>query len=334
VDLTVPPPATKIIRLELGGEVLETLAGTSQTFIVRTPGFDIYIFPGCFLQDTYFRLKQSLRGISLRIDVCSNTGDIKPENNMRMMTPITEMKIYAGREESFFLLEDFIKPVKVILPIENAEEANKMKVRHYDSVRLKWDDVDYTWIASQQKFAAYPKRSGAVAAAAIKPVNIAAGSGIEQTLKNILSIYQMPSIPQGNPELEKELTVTEGIKHLMDIIPYEYENGDVTEKALRAGLLLPGISEENALFRKDEAVYAAIVVYRKKTGRNIPDFTSILAQFPNASEIRPQYRSAVAFALSNGIIPESGGMFLPKAPITRSELLVLIENILTMAGEI
>lgn len=334
VDLMVPPPATKIIRLELGGEVLETLAGTSQTLIVRTPGFDIYVFPGCFLQDTYFRLKQSHKNISLRIDVRSNPGDIRPENNMRMMAPITEMEIYAGHEESFFLLEDFIKPVKVILPVENDVEADKIKVRHYDSVRLKWDDVDYTWIAPQQKFAAYPKRSGAIAAAAIKPAGITAGSGIEQTLKNILSRYQMPSIPAGNQEFENELTVSEGIKHLMDIIPYEYENGDVTEKALRAGLLLPETANGNALLSKEEAAYAAVAVYRRKTGQNIPDSTWILEQIPNASEIRPQFRAAVAFALSNGIIPEGDGMFLPKIPITRSELFIIIENILIMAGEI
>jgi len=333
VDLTVPPPATKIIRLELGGEVLETLAGTSQTLIVRTPGFDIYVFPGCFLQDTYFRLKQRLNNISLRIDVRSNAGDIRLENNMRIMSPITEMKIYAGREESFFLLEDFIKPVKVILPVENTAEADKIKVRHYDSVRLKWDDVDYTWIASQQKFAVYPKKSGAIAAAATKPADITAGSGIEQTLKNILSKYEMPSLSPDSPEMGKELTVIEGIKHLMDIIPYEYQNGDVTEKALRAGLLLPGSYEGNAPFLKEEAIYAAVALYRKKTGQNIPDSTWILNQIPNASEIRPQYRKAAAFALSNGIIPENG-MFLPKTPITRSELLIIIENVLIMAGEL
>ncbi len=334
VDLTVPPPGTKTIRLELGGEVLETLAGTNRTLIVRTPGFDIYVFPGCFLQDTYFRLKQSLRGISLRIDVRPNPGDIKLENNMRLMAPVTEMKVYAGREESFFLLEDFTKPVKVLLPIENTVEADKIKVRHFDPVRLKWEKVDYTWLASQQKFAVYPKKSGAVAAAATKPAGIVTGSGIEQTLKNILSIYRMPSINPDNPVLEKELTVTEGIKHLMDIIPYEYQNGDVAEKALRAGLLLPGSANGNALFSKEEAVYAAVAVYRKKTGQNISDLSQVLSQIPDASEIRPQYRSAVAFALGNGIVSESGGMFSPKMPITRSELLVIIENILIMTGEI
>jgi hypothetical protein len=252
---------------------------------------------------------------------------------MRMMSPITEMKIYAGHDENFFLLEDFIKPVKVILPVENDAEADKIKVSHYDSVHLKWDDVDHTWLASQQKFTVYPKKSGAVAAVAAKPAGIVTGSGIEQTLKNILSTYRMPSLSPDNPDLEKELTVTEGIKHLMDIMPYEYQNSDIIEKALRAGLLLPGAPKGNALFSKEEAIYAAVAVYRKKTGQNIPDSTWILDETPYSSEIRPQYRSAAAFALINGIIPENG-MFSPKKPITRSELLVIIENILIMTGEI
>ncbi len=335
VDLTNPPPATDIIRLELDGEVLETLSGVRETLLVKTPGFELNIFPGSFLQDDYFEMKQDFGEITVRIDIKSPAYKIKIEKNRQQMSPVTEMTVYAGYEESFLPLDGFLRPVKVMLPLADAEDVDRIKIRYYDTTRGKWEDIENTWVAAEKKMAAYPEKNGAIAAISTKTTAYLAGTGMQQTLANILEKYEMPSLSTADPELEKELSVSEGMKHLMDIIPYQYGQEDVIEKALRAGLLAPQFQKnENSPIRRDEAIYASMMVYRKKTGYNIPDETEVLNQFVDAGQIIEPYRAAVAFALGNGMINVSGEHFLPQDSMTRSEILKIIEKILILAGEI
>ena len=125
------------------------------------------------------------------------------------------------------------------------------------------------------------------------------------------------------------------MKYLFDIIPYEYGNANITEKAVRSGLLHPQyINSGNEPLRTDQAVYAAVMVLRRKTGINISN-VPVSPEYANfISETGEPFRDAVSFAVANGILSDYIDGMNPGSTITLYELLEIIEKILMYAGEL
>lgn len=335
IDLTSPPPNTAIIRVELGGEVIETLTGVKKNLMVKTPGFDYVITPGSLLENTYFKLKQNLGDITVRVDVRTPADELIPEPRRRFVLPVTDLQVSAGIDSYFMSLHEFTRPLRVMLQAENQNPEN-IVLRFYDSETGRWGELQNNWLPTEGKIAAYPEKSGAIAVTALDVTNQGdiAGSGLEETVRNLLSLYMMPSLPSEALKPDEKLTVSMGMKHFFDVIPYEYGNGDLVRTASRAGLLIPGkITDGNKSLRRDEAIYAAMGVLRKKTGQQISADIRVLDQYEDQEGILPEYAEACAFAAVNGIIEEKG-MLYPDRTITRGELLRIIERVLILAGEL
>lgn len=337
IDMTNPPPDTKIIRLELDGEVLETLAGVKESLVLKTSGFEVYILPGSFLQDSYFRLKQQLGSISVRVDVRTPVSELQPEISRQYVLPVTETKVYAGLNESFLPLGEFARPVRVLIPLISSVDIDRIKVRYFDSSKGNWGDIESKLMPTESKITAYLKSSGSVAVttpASNRHWNIS-NKEVKIILQSILNLYEMPSLPVNSFNANEELTVNESLCNILDIIPYDYRKEDVLEKAIRAGILLPDESIKRDMpMRRDEAIYAVMMVYRKKTGQNFTGFEVDPGMFKDFEKIREPYRQAVAFAIQNGIVTGYNNLINPDRPVTRGELIILIGRTLIGIGEI
>ena len=334
IDLSSPPPGTSTIRIELAGEVLETLTGIQRNLSIKTPGFEVSLPPGSLLGDTYFRLKRSLGEIVVRVDVRAPVQGPAPEARWQFAQPAAELQVLAGIGDNFMPVGEFTRPVKVMLPAENRE--TQLRLRFFDHERRKWGEIASTRIAVEAKWAAYPKNSGFIAVLMPKAEYFGdiAGSTTEVTVQNLLSLYSMPSLPTGALNPGRELTIGEGIKHLLDILPYEYGNEDVVRTAQRAGMLIPSKSSSAGMpLRRDAAVHAAVIVLGKKTAQRMTGDAAVLSKVEDCSEIQPEYRQACAFAAANGMMPVQG-RFYPEKTITRAELLDLLEKVLQFAGEL
>ena len=183
---------------------------------------------------------------------------------------------------------------------------------------------------------AYPQAAGffAVLQPKTEYYEDIAGSATDVTVQNLLSLYAMPSLPSGAINPGRELTVSEGMKHLMDILPYEYGNEDIVRTSQRAGMLLASKNESaSAPLRRDAAVYAAVSLLGKKTAQRLTGDINVLSQIEDYDAIQMEYRQACAFAVVNGMIP-AHERFNPDKTITRSEMLSLLEMVLQLAGEL
>lgn len=336
IELTNPPPNTKIVRTELDSEVIETLSGVMQNLIIKTPDLELTIVPGSFLQDTYFRLKQSFKDIKIRIDVRTPVYELKPENNRQYVIPVSEIKVSAGSEESFLPIGEFIRPIRLSFSIEPGK-IEKAEMRFYDFDDGKWYSVKSSYFPEEQKIMVYADKSGAVAITetSVTQTNHSGDYRLEATIGNILSRYEMPSLSRKNPNYLQQLTINEGMKYLFDIIPYEYGNANIAEKAVRTGLLHSQyINSGTQPLRTDQAIYAAVTVLRKKAGVDIsnasvsPEYND----FINAAQ--EPYRDAVSFAIANGIYDGYINGSQPDSVIALYELLEIIEKVLMYAGEI
>ncbi|NLN64579.1 MAG: fibronectin type III domain-containing protein [Clostridiaceae bacterium] len=334
IDLTSPPPNTETIRIELDGEVLETLSGVRKSLLVKTPGFEMIVLPGSFLGDTYFNLKRQLGEIAVRVEIRTPAHELVPEPRRQFALPVTQIQVLAGKD-SFIPLSGFIRPLKVTVPVEGKDVEN-IQMRYFDTETGKWGDIENSWLAAEGKIASYPVKGGALAATRMKAENYSdiEGSVLDVLVRNIMSLYPMPSLPSGELKPEKELSVAEGMKHLLDIIPYDYTNEDIIRTAMRAGLLNPvNVKSAAEPLRRDEAIYAAVILLEKKTGMRIANHEHILIQDDDHGGIITEYRQACAFALVNGII-DAKERLNPEKTITRAEFLSIMEKVLMLAGEL
>ncbi|ANX00438.1 hypothetical protein CSTERLE_01940 [Thermoclostridium stercorarium subsp. leptospartum DSM 9219] len=335
IDLTNPPPNTKIIRVELGGEVVETLSGVMQNLVIKTPGAEITVIPGSFLKDTYFRLKQNFSDVTVRIDVRTPESGFRPEDNRQFVIPVTGISVTAGLDESFYPIGDFARPVRVAFSLE-PEKAEGSDTRFYDFDDGKWYAVKNLYSPEEQKIMVYPEKSGAIAVTTAYTVrNVSSGdSGLDAVIRNITSKYEMPSLSGRNIDYSKKLTINEGMKYLFDVIPYDYGNANITEKAVRAGLLHSQyINSGTQPLRTDQAIYAAVMVLRRKTGINISGYSVSPEYNAFMNSVQEPFKEAVAFAVSNGLLDGYVNEMKPGSTITLRELLRIIERILVYAGE-
>lgn len=336
IDLTNPPPGTKIIRVELGSELIETLSGVMQNLILETPDLELAIIPGSFLQDTYFRLKQSINDTRIRIDIRTPVAELRPENNRQYVLPASEISVTAGYGESFFPIGEFVRPVRISFSV-NPEKVEESDTRFYDFDDRKWYDVKSTYFPEEQKIAVYPVKSGAVAITGTNYTRdtYSGDYKLDTIIRNITLKYEMPSLSGKNTDYSKKLTINEGMKYLFDVIPYDYGNANITDKAVRAGLLHSRyINSGTAPLRTDQAIYAAVSVLNKKTQVNISNasVSSEYDYFINATQ--EPFREAVKFAIANGILDGYINEMQPENTITLYEMLAIIERVLVYAGEL
>lgn len=337
IDLLNPPPDTKIIRLELDGEILETLSGVNESLILKTPNFEVCILPGSFFQDEYFRIKQQMGNISVRIDVRTPVFGLQPENGRQFVLPVTETQVYAGYNGSFIPIGEFARPIKVLMPNEYLSNNERIQIRYYDSIKKKWGNIENTRLPLEGKIVAYLTGSGSVAVTAPntnKYRNIS-NNELKRVLQDILSLYEMPSLPAKNFNPNEELTIFEGMCNILDIIPYDYRQEDVFEKAFRAGLLISKSNMSMDLpMRRDEAIYAVMMVHCKKTGQNITEYDVKQNLFWDFDKVKEPYKKAMGFAIQNGIVIGYNNCLEPDRAVTRGELLIIIGRSLVSIGEI
>lgn len=333
IDLTNPPPGTRIVRVELAGEVIETLSGVRKGLKINTPDFELLITPGSLLGDAYFRMKQRLGEIVVRVDVRTPASELIPETRWQFDRAATDMQVSAGTGNSFLPLGDFTRPMKVMMPVES-RNADSLRTRFFDSDKGKWSDIESAYLPGEGMVAAYPVKSGAVAVLRLQPWNFSpdAGNEVNTAIRNLTGLYPMPSLPARNINPNKELTIDEGMKALFDLIPYAYGNENVVQTAQRAGFLVPMEHQRTgAPLRRDEAVYAAVKLLGKKTAQRITgDYSAAVG---NISQVKAEYRQAWGYAAANGIFP-AGGAFSPDKAITFGEWVVILEKILQLSGEL
>lgn len=333
IDLTNPPPNTKVIRIELDDVVIETLSGVLESLVIRTPDLDVTILPGSFLQETYSNIKHGLKKVQVRLDIRTPVYELKLEKKRQAIKPISEIYVAVGQDESFYPIGNFALPLRLSIPIDN-EEMKKAYVRFYDFNVGNWSDIDYNYESEEQKVSVFPKKSGAVAITEINKVQSISDNRINSATRSLMTKYEMPSLLGKNLDYSKELTINEGMKCLFDIIPYEYGNENVYEKAVRAGFLLSQFSKAGTEpLRTDAAIYAAVKVLCSKTRTDVKGYAS-LQDFENLiTDVREPYKDAVAFTMANGIISYENEPEFSSA-ITLEEFLVILERILVYAGEI
>ena len=338
IDLRTPPTGTKLIRLELGSTVYDTLSALQMELLVRTPNADVTVRPGSLQTDRYFRVRADEPEMTVRLDVVSPAPAFKATAGMTLKTPVTDLKVTAGRGDRYDVLSGFVKPLQASLPVASLSSFRRDEIAvstwaspgiwtrresrlDYTAGRLMADLSDPAPIAASVRAAA---STGTVPA------------WVREPLDAITKVYTLRTLTGVSWKHTDAVSQERLAKLLLDVVPYDWTAAGVPlVNAVRSGLMLPADAPGGNV-RREQAIRAVVALYQRKTGEKpVPTNPAAWADFTDWSGVDAAYLPAVRFAVENGIVTGGGSDLLyPNRNVTMGELLVLIERALVLSGDL
>jgi hypothetical protein len=158
---------------------------------------------------------------------------------------------------------------------------------------------------------------------------------ISESMDKIQSVFNLKSLQTKTFSYEASMTQIDVLKIILDVVPTDYTDSDITQKASRAGIIDSVSDAGNVVCRRDKAVGMLAALYKLKTHQSIvPEKPAVWAQYTDLSKADPKYLSAYKFALENGIIKGSGTFVYPDKITTFGDFLVMLERTLRLCGEL
>lgn len=339
IDLRKPPGVVKTVRLELGTQVMDTLAALNKELLVRTPSSDITVRPGSLQTDDYFRIRSSKTNPAVRFDIRSPVPEILPATTMKLKTPLTNLQVLAGSSAGFGNLSEFVKPVRMAVPVSGIAGYQRDELALYShTLASGWirqpSKIDYT-----NGFVSADISNSSTITAATRSTSTAASTPayVLESLHAIQKQFTLKSLEGSTFQATSSVTNDKLSRLMLDLMRVNWQPETTISTLVKAGMLdAADVTNPSGSVRKDMAIAAAVALYRKKTGDAAkPEAPDMWQGYTDLSSVRTKYLQDVRFATETGIIRGSGtGRLNPGTAISMGDLIVIMERALTIAGEL
>lgn len=159
------------------------------------------------------------------------------------------------------------------------------------------------------------------------------GHVYEDSILNVAYIHKLKSIVGRMFEPDKEATVGDAVRIVLDTLGYSYGT-EYMVLAAKAGFI-KGDKQSGDICTVQEAAAMATVLYERKTNMKAIAAEDIILTYSDYSQIDKAILNKVTFAVENGFVPETSSAYLnPRQAVTRGELMYMLEKALALAGEI
>jgi hypothetical protein len=159
------------------------------------------------------------------------------------------------------------------------------------------------------------------------------GNEYESSIVNVAFAHRLKSVKGRMFEPDSDATIGDAVKLTFDTLDYEY-GSEYMDSAAKAGFTAGSIYPGNICTRQ-EAACMAVTLYEKKAATKAQADSSALSGYSDYTKVDKAIIGKVAFAVENGFIPKAASDKLnPTEPVTRGELMYMIEKALALAGEI
>ena len=338
IDLRTPPTGTKLIRLELGSAVYDTLSALKMDLLVRTPAADVTVPPGSLQTDRYFRVRADEPEMTVRLDVVSPATTYKATAGLTLKTPVTNLSVTAGKGDRYDALSGFVKPLQAALPVASLSSYRR------DEIAVSTWASPGIWTRRESRL---DYEAGKVMADLSDPAPVAATvrattptgtvpAWVKEPLGAITQAYTLRALSGVTWKYTDAVSQERLAKLLLDVVPYDWTaSGTPLVNAVRAGLI-PAVDASGGNVRREQAIRAIVALYQKKTGEKpVPSNPAAWSDFTDWSGVDAACLPAVRFAVENGLVTGNGSSLLnPDRTVTMGEMLVLIERSLTLSGDL
>lgn len=335
LDLSSPPARTSAIRLNLGSAVIDALSDLKKELYIKLPWGQILIRPGTFQTDEYFRQKGKNSDVNLRIDMVSPATQYTPSTMMQIKTPVTELK--ASLLNGTLPLQSLTRSVRVELPVSGLASYGRDQIKAYSATLQSWYALPTYLDYSQELVVGELDKPGPVVAATWGvQTQTSIPAYMKESLDAIQKVYRLKSL-EGKPYSSTAyITDTAALKLILDVIPTDYTDSDMKQKAVQAKLISSLSDISGSTLRKDKAVGLLMALYTFKTHEApTPTKPSVWARYKDLSRADSRYLDAYKFALENGIVQGNGvDLANPDQNISYGDFLVMLERTLRLCGDL
>lgn len=335
IDLSVPPERTSIIRVDLSSVVIDTLAELKKELYLILPWGEYTIRPGTFHTDSYFKMKTKNNVLDFRLETLSPASQYTPSANMNFKTPVTDFKFSYIQGSPINTLNI---PIRVELPVTDIRSYAQGQINTFAcSSNQSWYKLPTFTDYSLGRVIGELDKPGAIVAATneIKP-QTTVPLYVRESMERIQKIYDLKSIKNTNFNHNAHMTQKDILKLLFDVLETEYNDFDIVQKAVSAGLIDNSGEVTNSYVRRDKAVNLLIEFYKFKTRESaIPTKPGIWSHYTDLNKAENRYLNSYKFALEKGILQGNAtSLAYPDRMMTFGDFLVMLERTLRICGDL
>ncbi len=341
VDLRSMPYRTSRISAVISQSVFKALGMLGENLIIRTVNNTLIIRPGV-MADSSGTYGTGAYGSNFTIDItltASAAGDI---SNMTFKTAVSELEV--GLSDGLtYKLDKFGKPLKIeyeytgavwykpdttfgyYLPSGNNDWQKAAVTRNYDP------DRGIGTLAFEMPV---PGRM-AIADQGQEFFSDISTNYARKAIGNVAKAHELKSVAGKKFEPNKNLTVGDGVKFMLDIMDYDYGTGYMTTAA-KAGIVnAADIGRAGEYCTREQLISMSVRVCEIKTSERAGNDNTDLSIYKDIEQVSPALLAKIRYAQRTGVITgRFSDMLGPKDIVTRAEAMVLLEKLLRYAGEI
>lgn len=336
LDISQVPYKTSTIRLDLGYPVIDVLSDTGKELYVKLPWGQFLLRPGTFQSDEYYKQKKNNNNLAFRFETITPASSYKPANDMQIKTPVTDFKVMYRAGSS--PIQKLAKAIRVEMPVSGLTSFAKdqIKAYSYNSYQGWYTLPTLTDYAQSQVVGELEKPGPIVAAATGVTPSTNSPLYITQSMEQIQAVFELKSLKGKSFNASASITQKDALKLIFDVIPAEFSDADIIQKAVSAKLIKSTSDISGGYTRRDKAVEMLISMYKFKTRESIlPTNSGLWAYYKDMNKVDSRYLNSFRFALENGIVEGNGSNLLyPDKLITYGDFLVMLERTLKLCGEL
>lgn len=349
IDLTKPPVKVSKLNIGISNRVLKALNSLKENIIItadsNTDGkIQLVLRPEILNSQSQSYLFNKLGDFNYIVDIqFPGINANSSSKNMNFKTKDVDISICASDGSSSITLTKLDKPIKVIFPYTDSTWYTEGKTSGFilDPDISLWKRLD-----TSAKYDADNNR-GYVSIESTNPGQIAIaelgsnyfddinGHWAETSVNTVASVHNFRSIPGRVFNPDKNITIGEAVKFMLDTMDYNY-GSDFMQPAARARIISSAdINYPDKLCSREKAIVMVVRLYEIKTGKTAGISGSINTKFSDMSRVTTTLMPQVKFAVQNGIvIGKDTDVLDPAGPITRAETFAMLEKFMILTGEV
>jgi hypothetical protein len=349
IDLANPPAKTSNIKIVIGSKVMDVLSSLKENMIIavdsNTDGkLQFIIGAGMLGENTREYLSRKIGEFNYELSI-GFTGNNNNEGspNLEFKTSDVAVGLVANGKSTEVHVAKFDEPIKIVFPYTDYSWYREGKTSGYalDKDSMKWNKLKTSAVFDENA------SKGFVRVHVVKPGNIAVaepgksyyddinGNWAEISINNVAAIRNLKSIEGSSFKPDKNMTLGEAVKLMLDIMDVNYDN-DYMTTASRAQIIASNEVlkiEDNC--SREKAIAMICRLYEIKTGKSGKVSSLTKSGIKDIGQVSAKYAAQVNFAIQNGIVAWSDENYLnPLGTVTRGEEAAMIEKLLILTGEL
>ncbi len=337
IDVSKPPSAAKSISLVISRKVFDKLEQLKENIAFKTAVVTYNLKAGILsgVANTNTQAEQLyLFGITLVPE-----NPLAKANELLLRQPLAQLGVTLDTGASRQEISQFGTKLIVNYPYSLQSEYRESKTfgYFYDTRNNIWEQQS-SWsqydVDNKAGVISFQTQAPGLYAIADRTNNLfddIYGHIYENSIINVAYIHKLKSITGRLFEPDKNATVGSSVKLVFDTLDYSY-GSEYMELAVKSGFIKGGkLAGDTCTIQ--EAACMATVLYEKKTGTKAQATADSIKTYYDYNQIDKAILDKVTFAVENGFVPNASATRLnPTQPVTRGELMYMLEKALALAG--